>query len=169
PLLYLHRAPGLALSAGVPARGTVDMELLLKGKLLRHPVTGSLAAGLLIGGLLGMIAHGVTAIGVFAGASINAAEWENMLVARIPSADALFDSEQFLIFMSFAFLIPAAEAFVKRAWFQRVLVFAIAFMTMAGLEPFTLRPPRRRLQARCQPGCPAGSNAVSVCWRGLAQ
>src|SRR5215510_9129957 len=139
--LYLFLAPGLALSAGVPARGTVDMELLLKGKLLRRPVTGSLAAGLLIGGLLAMIAHGVAAIGVFAGASINAAEWENMLVARIPAADALFDSQQFLIFMSFAFLIPAAEAFVKRAWFQRVLVFAIAFMTMAGLEPFHTSAP----------------------------
>src|SRR5262245_46713046 len=139
--LYLFLAPGLALSAGVPARGTVDMELLLKGKLLRRPVTGSLAAGLLIGGLLAMIAHGVAAIGVFAGASINAAEWENMLVARIPAADALFDSQQFLIFMSFAFLIPAAEAFVKRAWFQRVLVFVIAFVTMIGVEWFRSSAP----------------------------
>src|SRR5262249_13105908 len=55
--LYLFIAPGLALSAGVAARGTIDMELLLKGKLLRRPVTGSLVAGLLIGGLLAMITH----------------------------------------------------------------------------------------------------------------
>src|SRR5215813_14496723 len=139
--LCLFMAPGLALSAGVAARGTIDMELLLKGKLLRRPVTGSLVAGLLIGGLLAMIVHAVAAIGFFAGASINAGGWEDTFAARAPAVDALFDNDQFLIFMSFAFLIPAAEAFVKRAWIQRVLVFVIVFFTIAGLEPFHTSAP----------------------------
>jgi len=139
--LYLLMAPGLALSAGVASRKTLDIELLLKGKLLRRPVTGSLVAGLLIGGLLALIAHAVIAIGVFSGASINVRGWEDTFVARIPAADAFFTSDQLMIFISFAVLIPAAEAFVKRAWFQRVLVLVIAFLTAASLEPFRTSAP----------------------------
>src|SRR6266540_1582 len=75
-LLYLFLAPGLALSAGAANRRTVDLELALKGKLLRRPVTGSLVAGLLTGGLLEMITHAVAASGVFPGASINTEDIE---------------------------------------------------------------------------------------------
>ncbi|MCI0389345.1 MAG: hypothetical protein MOB07_11360, partial [Acidobacteria bacterium] len=65
--LYLFLAPGLALASRAQNRRTVDLELMLKGKLLRLPVTGSLVAGLLVGGLLEMIAHAIAAIGGFAG------------------------------------------------------------------------------------------------------
>src|SRR5262245_20679918 len=139
--LYLFLAPGLALSSGIANRGTVDLELALKGKLLRRPVTGSLVAGLLAGGLLEMITHAVAAIGVFPGASINAEGAEKMFSASAPAMDAFLDGEQFLIFISFAFLIPAAEAFVKRALFRRILVFVIAFMTMTDLELFHTSAP----------------------------
>jgi len=139
--LYLFLAPGLALSAGGANRRTVDLELLLKGKLLRRPVTGSLVAGLLTGGLLEMIAHAVAAIGVFPGASISARGVQNVFGASAPAMDAFLDGDQFLIFVTFAFLIPAAEAFVKRAWFQRILVFVIAFVTTTGLELFHISAP----------------------------
>ncbi|MGE0129852.1 MAG: PP2C family protein-serine/threonine phosphatase [Blastocatellales bacterium] len=139
--LYLFLAPGLSLSARSANRGTIDLELLLKGKLLKRPVTGGIVAGLLSGGLLALIAHAVAATGVFTGATVNAGELEGVLAARTPSADAFFDGDQFLIFVSFAFLIPAAEAFVKRLWLQRILSFVIVFITMAGLEPFRTSAP----------------------------
>ncbi|MCG3160722.1 MAG: hypothetical protein JMDDDDMK_01797 [Acidobacteria bacterium] len=140
-LLYLLLAPGLALSAGLPRRATVDLELLLKGKLLRRPVTGGMVAGLLLGGLLAMIPHAVAAIGVFSGASINAEGLGEVFAGRVPAAGAFFDSGQFLIFMTFAFLIPVVESFVKRMWLSRILVFVITFMTMSGLESFHISAP----------------------------
>jgi len=140
-ILYLFLAPGLALAAGVANRRTMDLELALKGKLLRRPVTGSLVAGLLTGGLLGMITHAVAASGVFPGASINAEDMEGVFSAPAPAIDAFLDNGQFLTFISFAFLIPAAVAHVKRAWFQRILVFIIAFVTMAGLDLFRTSAP----------------------------
>lgn len=135
-LLYLFLAPGLALSGAAANRRTVGLELLLRGKLLRKPVTGSIVAGLLAGGLLEMITHAVAATGVFAGALIDADDLNDIFGARIPWIDAFFEGGQFQIFISFAFLIPAAEAFMKRMWFQRILAFVIAFLTMAGLDPF---------------------------------
>ena len=86
-LLYLFLAPGLALSAGAANRRTLDLELALNGKLLRRPVTGSLVAGLLIGGLLEMIPHAVAASGVFRGASINAGGIESVFTASAPALD----------------------------------------------------------------------------------
>src|SRR5262245_13476900 len=139
--LYLFLAPGLALSSAIANRRTVDLELALRGKLLRRPVTGSLVAGLLAGGLLEMITHAVAAIGVFPGASINAEGAEKMFSASAPAMDAFLDGEQFLIFISFAFLIPVAEAFVKRSLLQRILVFVIVFITMTGLELFYISAP----------------------------
>jgi serine phosphatase RsbU (regulator of sigma subunit) len=139
--LYLFLAPGLALSGGLADRRTMDLELLLKGKLLRRPVTGSIVAGLLAGGLLKAIGHAVAATGVFAGASINAGGIEKVFSASAPAMDAILDGDQVQIFILFAFLIPAAEAFVKRARFQRILVFVIAFVTMTGLDPFYTSAP----------------------------
>jgi sigma-B regulation protein RsbU (phosphoserine phosphatase) len=139
--LYLFLAPGLALSGAGPNRRTVDLELLLKGKLLRRPVTGSLVAGLSAAGLLETIAYAVEATGVFAGASINAGGVEDLFSASAPALDAFTDGGQVLIFISFAFLIPATEAFVKKALFQWILVLVIAFVTMAGMDPFYTSAP----------------------------
>jgi len=159
-LLYLFLAPGLALSAGsasrrTPNRSAIDLELLLKGKLLRRPVTGGIVAGILAGGLLAMIAHTVAAIGVFSGASINAAlinseGLEDVFVARGPAVGAFFDGNQFPIFITFAFLIPVVEAFVKRTWVARVLAFVIAFVTLAGLESFHTSAPALALAGLLQ-------------------
>ena len=139
--LYLFLAPGLALSAGGPNRKTLDLELALKGKLLRRPVTGSLFAGFLAGGLLEMIPHAIAATGVFAGASLNADGIAEIFVARMPAMDAFIGDEQLWIFISFAFLIPVAEAFVKRLLLRRILVFFIAFVTMTGVEWFYTSAP----------------------------
>jgi serine phosphatase RsbU (regulator of sigma subunit) len=140
-LLYLFLAPGLALSSGIANRRTVDLELALKGRILRRPVTGSLVAGLLAGGLLEVIAYAVAATGVFPGASISAEGIEKVFTASAPALDEFLDGDQFLIFVSFAFLIPVAEAFMKRAWFRRILVFVIAFVTVMGLELFHTSAP----------------------------
>ncbi|MBO0724729.1 MAG: SpoIIE family protein phosphatase, partial [Blastocatellia bacterium] len=139
--LYLFLAPGLALSGGLANRRTVDLELLLKGKLLRRPVTGSLVAGLLAGALLETIKHAIAATGIFADASTNAAGLGDLFGASAPALDAITAGGQILIFISFAFLIPAAEAFLKRALFQRIVVFVIAFVTMIDLDPFSTSAP----------------------------
>ena len=148
--LYLFLAPGLTLSTDSANRRTVDLELLLKGKLLRRPVTGGIVAGILTGGLLAMIAHAVAAIGVFGGASINAEGLEDVFVARGPAVGAFFDGNQFLLFMAFAFLIPVVETFVKRLWVARVLAFVIAFVTLAGLESFQTSAPALALTGLLQ-------------------
>src|SRR5262249_2210473 len=135
-LLYLFMAPGLALSGAGANRRTVDLELLLKGKLLKRPVTGSLVAGLLAGALLETIKHAVAVSGIFADASINASGVEDLFDASAPALDAITAGGQILIFISFAFLIPAAEAFLKRAALQMIVVFVIAFVTMVNLNPF---------------------------------
>lgn len=139
--LYLFLAPGLALSGAGANRRTADLELLLKGKPLRRPVTGSIVAGLSAAGLLETIRHAVAATGVFADASINAGGIEDLFSASAPALDAYTDGGQVLIFISFAFLIPAAEASVKNALFQRSLVLVIAFVTMAGMDPFYTSAP----------------------------
>jgi serine phosphatase RsbU (regulator of sigma subunit) len=149
-LLYLFLAPGLALSASSPNRASVDLELLLKGKLLRWPVTGGIVAGLLIGGLLALVPHAVAAIGVFREASINSQGLGEIFAARIPAVGAFFDRNQFLIFMIFAFLIPVVEAFVKRMWMARVLVFVIAFVAMAGVESFRASAPAQAMAGALQ-------------------
>ena len=102
-ILYLFLAPGLALSSGIANRRTVDLELALKGKILRRPVMGSLVAGLLTGGLLEVIAYAVAATGVFPGASISAEDIESAFGASAPALDEFLDGDQFLIFVSFAF------------------------------------------------------------------
>ncbi|MGH9753710.1 MAG: PP2C family protein-serine/threonine phosphatase, partial [Blastocatellia bacterium] len=140
-LLYMFLAPGLALASGAQNRRTIDLELLLKGKLLRRPVTGSLVAGLLAGGFLAMIAHAVVAVGVFDGALINARYLDDAFIASAPALDSFLYEEQYLIFISFAFLIPAAEAFVKRAWLQQVCALVIAFMTMTDVAPLQTSAP----------------------------
>ncbi|HEY6403041.1 MAG TPA: PP2C family protein-serine/threonine phosphatase, partial [Blastocatellia bacterium] len=112
-----------------------------KGKLLRRPMTGSLVAGLLAGGLLQAISHAVAAAGVFDGASIDAANIEDLFDASAPALDAFVDGGQFLIFISFAFIVPAVESFVKKALIQRILVFVIAFVSMVGLDAFYTSAP----------------------------
>lgn len=149
-LLYLFLAPGLALASGAQSRKTIDLELLLKGKLLKRPVTGSLVAGLLAGGFLAMIAHAVVAIGVFDGASVNAENLEDTFIASAPAMDSLISENQLLIFISFVFLIPAAQAFVKRAWLQQICALVIAFMTMAGLEPLRASAPAGAIASLAQ-------------------
>jgi serine phosphatase RsbU (regulator of sigma subunit) len=149
-VLYLFMAPGMTLSGAGANRRTVDLELLLKGKLLKRPVTGSLVAGLLTGALFETIKHAVAATGIFADASINASGIEDMFDASAPALDAITAGGQILIFISFAFLIPAAEAFLKRAMFQRIAVFVITFATMIDLDPFYTSAPALVMAALLQ-------------------
>ncbi|HEU0184559.1 MAG TPA: PP2C family protein-serine/threonine phosphatase [Blastocatellia bacterium] len=142
--LCMFMATGLALTNsmyGLANRRTLDLELLLKGKLLRRPLTGSLVAGLLSGALLDTITHAVAATGIFAGASINIDDIEDLFGVSAPALSAFTNGGQILIFISFAFLIPAAETFVKKPLFRSILVFVISFMTMTGLETFYTSTP----------------------------
>ncbi len=140
-LLYLFLATGLALASGTRNRKTIDLELLLKGKLLRRPVAASLVAGLAAGGSLAMIAHAVVATGLFPGASVDARNLDDAFIAIAPALDSILFDKQYLIFISFAFLIPATEAFVKRPWFRQGLILAIAFMTMTDMGPLLTSTP----------------------------
>src|SRR5262249_33213563 len=101
---YLFFAPGLSVSSRSPNRKTVGLELLLKGKLLRRPVTGGLVTGLLAGGVLAIIPHVIAAINVFHGAMIDAGGLEDVFLVKGPIVDAFFDSSQFVVFLIFAFL-----------------------------------------------------------------
>jgi serine phosphatase RsbU (regulator of sigma subunit) len=139
--LYLFFAPGLTYSAQSPNRRTVDLELLLQGKLLRRPVTGSLIAGFLAGGVLAVIAHAIAALGLFHGAMIDAGGLEDIFLTKNPAANTFFSGSQFVIFMIFAFLIPVTEAVMKNRLGARILSFLFAFMTMVGLESFRISAP----------------------------
>jgi sigma-B regulation protein RsbU (phosphoserine phosphatase) len=147
---YLFFAPGLSVSTRSPNRKTVGMELLLKGKLLRRPVTGGLVTGLLAGGILAMIPHAIAAINIFRGAMIDAGGLEDVFLVKSPAVDAFFDGSQFVIFIIFAFLIPVEEAFVNNRLAARTFAFLIAFMTMIGLESFRISAPALALAGLLQ-------------------
>lgn len=153
--LYLFLAAGLSLYAvspdrAIPRRSSLDLELVLKGKLLRRPAMVSILAGLLCGGFLAAIPHAVTAIGSIGGASINAAGLEDIFTARNPAIGAILSGSQFLFFMTFAFLIPVTEAYVKRMWIARILVFVIVFAIVAGLESLHTSAPALALASLSQ-------------------
>ena len=50
--------------------------------------------------------------------------------------DSFLDGSQYLIFLTFAFLIPVVDAFVKRPWTAQILVFLIALLSWIGLGYF---------------------------------
>jgi sigma-B regulation protein RsbU (phosphoserine phosphatase) len=139
--LYLFWASGLSLSTGLANRRTIDMELLLKGRLRTRPVTGSVVAGLLAGGLLALIPHAIVATGAFSEAMIDNSEVENVFQAGFPALDASLDGSQYLIFLTFAFMIPVVDAFVKRPWTAQVLTFLIALLSLIGLGFFYVSAP----------------------------
>jgi sigma-B regulation protein RsbU (phosphoserine phosphatase) len=134
--LYMLLAAGLSLSTGLHNRRTIDLELLLKGKLLKRPVTGSILAGLTLGGLLALIPHAIVATGALSGATINASGLDDIFAARIPAFDAPVGGSQYMIFLTFAFLVPCLDAYVKRMWVASVSVFTIVFLNLIGLEAF---------------------------------
>jgi serine phosphatase RsbU (regulator of sigma subunit) len=139
--LYLFWAAGLSIASSLPNRRTIDLELLLQGKLLRRPVTGSITAGLLIGGLLALIPYAVAAVRVFSGATINASGIEDVFAARLPAFNTFVGGGQYLVFMTFAFLIPCVEAFVKRLWMSWMLIFIIVFLSLVSLDAFHTSAP----------------------------
>ncbi|MGH9832656.1 MAG: PP2C family protein-serine/threonine phosphatase, partial [Blastocatellia bacterium] len=139
--LYLYWASGLSLSTGLANRRSLDLELLLKGKLLKRPVTGSVVAGLLAGGLLALIPHAIVATGVFSGALIDNSEVENVFQAKYPALDSYLDGSQYLIFLTFAFFIPVVDAFVKRPWTAQMLAFLITLLNLVGLGYFYVSAP----------------------------
>jgi serine phosphatase RsbU (regulator of sigma subunit) len=139
--LYLFWASGLSLSTGLANRRTIDLELLLKGRLRTRPVTGSVVAGLLAGGLLTAIPHALVATGIFSGAMIDNSEVENVFQARFPALDSFLDGSQYLIFLTFAFLIPVVDAFVKRPWTAQILAFLMALLSLIGLGYFYVSAP----------------------------
>ncbi len=139
--LCLYWASGLSLSTGLANRRSLDLELLLKGKLLKRPVTGSVVAGLLAGGLLALIPHVIVATGVFSGATIDNSEVENVFQARYPALDSFLDGSQYLIFITFAFFIPVVDYFVKRPWTAQTLVFLIVLANLIGLGYFYASAP----------------------------
>lgn len=139
--LYLYWSSGLSLSGGLANRRSLDLELLLRGKLLKRPVASSVVTGLFIGGLLALIPHAIVATGVFSGAMIDNSEVENVFQARFPALDAFLDGSQYLIFLTFAFFIPVVDYFVKRPWTAQILAFLIALCSWIGLGYFTVSAP----------------------------
>jgi hypothetical protein len=133
-VLYLSWAAGLALAIRIPNRRTVGLELLVKGNLNTVPVMREVVRGLLIGGILSAIAPLAMASKLFGRAELNASGFDDLFISRSPSFASFITLDQFPILMTFAFLAPLIDAFVKRLLIARLLLFIPAFLVIAGVS-----------------------------------
>ncbi|HKX29623.1 MAG TPA: PP2C family protein-serine/threonine phosphatase, partial [Blastocatellia bacterium] len=132
--LYFCAAAGLSLAIKDPERRTIDFELLFNGKLLTKPVLTSLLAGLLGGGVLSAIPYLAAVATIFLKPELNAADFEDLLVARAPALTSFAGSGPYFIFAVFMFAGSLVGAFVKRRGLARALFFIITFLALAGTD-----------------------------------
>jgi len=139
--LYFIWTAGQSLAIRLPDRRTISLELILRGKPWTKPVARSFAAGLLTGGIIVSIPLLLAASGIFPGMELDSADLEDYLASRVPSALALVDGRQYLLFLLFGFMAPLVAVYVKRPLLMRLLVFILILLGMLGGEMVYLSAP----------------------------
>jgi len=119
----------------------VALELLLEGKLLVKPVTGNLAAGLWLGGVVGVIPYLVLGSGLFRGAQLNSSGLDDLFVTRATVFNALPSGHGYVIFLLFGFLAPFLDAYLRKTWLARPLIIVSGCLWLAGEDYFRLSAP----------------------------
>jgi len=110
-----------------------SFALLLKGKFLSRSVAGSIAAGLLLGGVVKAAPYLVAASGLFPRVEVGAVGPESF-VAQAPSLVCFDEPVNFRFFTLFGFLIPLLGAYVRRPWVCRVLGLVVGWVWLANTE-----------------------------------
>jgi stage II sporulation SpoE-like protein len=138
--LYFCWSASLALATRIPARRTIGLELLLSGKILTRPVTNSIIAGLLFGGILSAIPYLVAAIKIFPGVELNPEGFEDVFISRSPAVSSCNGLSQISLFVLFSFIASLIWAFIKRRMVARTMFFIIALLMMLGADIISVSP-----------------------------
>ncbi|MBO0720169.1 MAG: PP2C family protein-serine/threonine phosphatase [Blastocatellia bacterium] len=131
-VLYFCWAAGLALARRTPNRRTIGLELLLEGKVLTVPVTNSFLTGVLFSGILSAVPYFLAATKILPGMELNPEGFEDILLPRSPTLASFNGSGLFLLFVTFSFIAPLLDVFIKRRVVARSLFFIIAFLMLLG-------------------------------------
>jgi len=134
--LYAFWAAGQALAGRMANRRTVGLELLLRGQLHTRYVASSVAAGLLLGGLVGAIPYVVSSL--FPGAETNALGFEDLFAAPVPGIGGVATAEIFSIFLLFSLIVPLVDVYVPRLWLARILILLIGSFWFTADDYFHL-------------------------------
>ncbi len=131
-LLYLSLAAGLALAIRVQHRRTIDLELLLSGKLNVKPVPTSIIAGLIFGGVMSAIPYLAAVSKLFRGIELDSSGFDDLFVSRSPSFSSFIAFDHFLIFVILAFLASLINAYIRRPLIAKLSTFAVLFLGLMG-------------------------------------
>lgn len=131
---YLFWTTGIAISAELPERKTISIELLLQGKILTRQVAHSLLAGLAIGGVFAVIPYLIAATNLFSYLRASASGLDDSFTSRSPLIAATVSAYQILVFFIFCLAGPLLQVFLKRQWLVRVTLFVIGLLSFTGAE-----------------------------------
>ncbi len=129
---YLFWTTGIAVSAELPERKTISIELLLQGKILTKQVANSLLAGLAIGGVFAVIPYLVAATNLFSYLRVSASGLDDSFTSRSPLIAATVSAYQILVFFIFCLAGPLLQMLLKRQWLVRVALFVIGLLSFIG-------------------------------------
>ncbi|MEJ7616233.1 MAG: PP2C family protein-serine/threonine phosphatase [Pyrinomonadaceae bacterium] len=110
----------LVRRAGVETKRAASFVALLRGKFLSRFVSGRVAIGIMLGGLLAAIPYLVVASGLFDNLrpeQLNA-QW---LVAPAPALAALLRPLSYGLFAIYGFLVPLFQSRIRERWVLRAL------------------------------------------------
>ncbi len=132
--LYIFRAAGSALPIKESDEHATDLTLLLKGRLRARPLAESIFYGLFAGGLLCTIPYLVASVGMDSLVMLDSGSFENSFSARFPAAVSFASAVQYFVLLMLAYPVPFLEAYIKRRLLATVSIFAVLWMTIAGIE-----------------------------------
>ena len=130
---YVTWSAGQALALRIPDRRTLSIELALKGKILTKPVTVSILAGVLAGGLLAALPYLVLATGIFPSAELATTFTHAYFVAQLPTIAAFTTGYEFLSLVLFAFLGSLIDSAIRRRALARGVLALLVFFAVQSV------------------------------------
>ncbi len=111
----------------------------LRGKLFRRAVANSVAAGLLIGGVIAAIPYLLAWVGGFAETPADFSSRHDTFATALPATAAFFSAmiggELYYLLLLFAFLIPVLHGYLASQWLARGLVVLVGTISILDLNP----------------------------------
>jgi hypothetical protein len=139
--LYLFWASGHSLAARLTRRRTVGFELLLQGKLLTQYLAQNLAAGILLGGMIGALPFLIRALPPFHDAVFGVRGVYELFGTQAPALSTLANDHIYGLFLFFAFAVPLVEYYVPRKLLANSLLLLVGTLWLLGDEHFPASAP----------------------------